>query len=234
MGQLPGWVHTANERRAAKLKAIADGAPILHRPVADSFHTAPGWRQVEFSLSCIPDAEIPWDPRVVKAVWKFDPTFVPCVATWVFAPPGKDSERVIFKRFMLTRHEPNPRTAIVGVNITMPAMPCQGLNFKKPNVLEFPLMFPSNSDFPNEDLPGDYIPFDFPVVEWMKARFKASQRTPGEIAKYMIDTQRDEREARILAQQEEQEERQNDLVRFAEKKLSNLSEVEIKERLLGQ
>ena len=231
--RVPDWVLQADKQRIAELEKARLSATQVVRPVADSFHTAPGWREVAFELTCIPNQAYPWNPEVIKAIWKFDPTLVPIWVNWVFAPPGKDNERVVFGRHVIGRHEASLRSDLEDFPCTMPSMPCQGITFKKPNVLELVLMMPDNSQFPNvSDLPGDFIAFDWPIVEWLRERFKASQNT--QLAKDYINRQRESEEKAKQAMEDDAAYRLRDLQKFVDKKLEQVSEVELRDHILGK
>ena len=232
MSGVHGWIAEAEQKHKAELDRLRSSTtPLIHAP-ADSFHTAPGWREVAFDLTCIPHGVCPWNPEVVKAIWKFDPTFVPMWVNWAFAPPGTDDEVVVFGRHVIGRYEPSLSNAPAEFTVKMPSFPCQGLTFKRPNVLELVLMMPTNTDYPEDpDLPGDYIPFDWPIVEWLRERFKASEAFDH---KDYINSKKVEYDEAAEKRREEEEYRTKDLMKFVNKKLEQVSEVELKEHLLGQ
>jgi hypothetical protein len=233
MSAIPDWVEEADKKNIAELRQLNDAAPALERPVRDSFHTAPGWREVAFELTCSPDPAHPWDPEVVKAIWRFDSGLVPMWVNWVFAPPGDDAGRVVFGRHVLGRYEPHRKGDAPEFRVQMPTMPCQGIKFERPNVLELVLMMPTNTQYPDApDLPGDYIPFNWAIVEWLRERYKASQKGGKEIARDYINAQREATEKAQAARDDEMEYRRKDLEKYVNKKLEQVSEVELKNHFL--
>lgn len=236
MAELPAWLEEATQRQLARLRALEQSSPVLHGEVADSFHTAPGWREVSCELTCVPDPEYPWDPKIVKAIWVFDPTFVPCMMRWAFAPPNDDQERVVFKRFLVARHEPNLRQGAPEFAVEMPAMPCQGIVFKIPNVLEFPWMKPENSEHPDApDLPGDFLPFDWPLVEYLQHRLMLTTQGPqgAELGRHMVRQERDRLQQVAVRIDEERAYRERELARYVGKKLEQASEIEVRDHLMA-
>ena len=233
--KLPEWVAEADRKRVAELNKARLSAPSFQHKVADSFHTAPGWRELSFELTCIPNGQYPWNPEVIKAIWKFDPTLVPMWVNWAFAPPGQDNEVVVFGRHVIGRHEPLLCGEAPEFFVSMPSMPCQGLTFKKPNVLELVLMMPRNSQYPEAaDLPGDFLAFDWPIVEWLRERFKASQKSGQDMARDYINAKREEEDRNRACREDEMAYRMRDLERYVSRKLDQVSEVEIRDHLLGE
>lgn len=232
--KLPAWVEEADRKRISELNRARVSATPLDITIRDSFHTARGWRELSFDLTCVPNGLYPWNPEVIKAIWKFDPTLVPMWVNWSFAPPDKDNEVVTFGRHVIGRHESQLRSDIEDFRVEMPSMPCQGISFKKPNVLELVLMMPTNTEYPDAaDLPGDFIAFDWPIVEWLKERFKASQKSGKDMARDYINSQLEAETKASQAAAEESAYRMKDLEKFVNKKLEQVSEVELREHLLG-
>lgn len=232
MSGVPSWIAEAELQRQAELERLRSSVPTLAHKPADSFHTAPGWRELAFDLTCVPNGLSPWNPEVVKAIWKFDPTFVPMWVNWAFAPPGHDDEAIVFGRHVIGRYDQNLTNQPADFTVEMPSFPCQGITFKRPNVLELVLMMPTNTDYPESpDLPGDYVAFDWPLVEWLRERYKASEAFDH---KDYINRKQVEHEVAAEKRREEEEYRQRDLMKFVNKQLEKVSEVEIKNHLLGQ
>jgi len=161
------------------LASWADGIDIEQVPVApsvlprgrvqlrDSFHTAPGYREIGMFYSCVPDPVYPWDPKVVREIWKFAPDAVPMWVQWVFMSPQEtgNPEIVVFGRHALGRSIKNQRAYLEPFRVHMPTMPCQGLKFDRPNDIWFIHQGLMGQHPKYKDLPGDYLPFDSDLVK---------------------------------------------------------------------
>lgn len=207
-------------------------AATLTLPWRDGRTQAPGYREVGLFFSCVPDVEHPWNPEVVKAIWEFDPAFVPCYLKWVFQAPEDQSthaSEVVFGRHVMARHVEAPVNELDDFDCAMPPMPCQGLTFKKPNVLVSILMQPNNEN----DLPGAYIEFDMQIVSWLRSKFLENQ-TPKEAARNYIENAKmasAQRKEKLLM---DMAARHGDVNKYITKKLGEVSDLEVKQFLLGK
>lgn len=210
-------------QQEARLKAQAEASTI-------EFKERKGWQEKGLYFTCKPNVAHPWNPSVVKAIWEFDPRIVPCWVNWVFLAPPEDAnagQEVVFGRHVLALHIEDPEAEIDDFPCEMPAMPCQGISFKKPNKLVSILMHKNEKN----DLPGDYIEFDWPIVEWLRARFVREQSAK-ELAREYVNSVREGYNRRKAQLADDMEYRRRDLQKFVDSKLANVSEVEIKNYLL--
>jgi hypothetical protein len=134
------------------------------RPVTAK-HMAPGYRTIATIYTCIPDVAHPWDPNVVRAIWRFAPNFVPMWERRVLLPQGAlgDEDAIITGRHALGRVLKNQRGWLPELKVTMPSFPCQGLTFERPNDLAF-VHEDVLEEGQSRDLPGPYLPFDGTIV----------------------------------------------------------------------
>jgi hypothetical protein len=151
-----------------------DGHPLIpqgaqlrattRRPVL-SKHMAPGYRTIKTEYTCIPDVAHPWDPGVMRAIWRFAPNFVPMWERRVLLPTGatSDTDAIITGRHALGRVIRNQRGWLPELRVTMPTMPCQGLMFDQPNDLAF-VHEDELEEGQSRDMPGPYLPFDNTIL----------------------------------------------------------------------
>lgn len=146
---------------------IPQGAQVRSdlRPPVLRKQDAPGYRTLKTEYTCIPDVAHPWDPDVVRAIWKFAPDFVPMWERRVLMPEGAESETeaIILGRHALGRVIRNRRGWLPELRVTMPTMPSQGLTFDRPNDLAF-VHEDELEDGQSRDLPGPYLPFDNTIL----------------------------------------------------------------------
>lgn len=218
----PGQLRKLDKKLDAQLRAEAQAETI-------NFPERQGWVEKGLYFTCKPNVEHPWRPEIIKAIWEFDPNVIPCWVNWVFDAPKEQSDgrqEVVFGRHVIARYVDDPQEDIDEFPCDMPTMPCQGITFKKPNRLVTVLMKKNEQN----DLPGEYIDLDWTIVEWLRASFVREQSTK-ELAKAYVDAARREYNKRKAQLVDEWEYRGRDLKRFVDKKLANVSEVEIKEYL---
>jgi hypothetical protein len=110
----------------------------------------------------------------------------------------------------------------------MPDMPCRGVRFARPNRIW--CIFEGVKDYKNPDLPGAYVPFSWNIFQYVVSCPELSVR---ELKREAIDKKREAEERRKEQRAAEYEYKQRDLDRYADKLLSQMSETEMKERLLG-
>lgn len=101
-------------------------------PLADSFHTAPGWRILGSDFyTCVIPPHMAVDRVTLRRIHEFDPGLIPMVRKQRYLPPGSDTP-VTVSHFALGRHVRNPRNRHVGFYVEMPL----GAKHPRPNVLE--------------------------------------------------------------------------------------------------
>ena len=236
MNKIPGWLLDHQKQvvlRQRKVRERAAAEAALAFPIRDSFAKARGWRMSgQPTFTCIPDSEHPWNPEVIKAIWKFDPTIVPVWAKYVMIRSGDDSstEIEILGRHVVARHVENLVEEAVPFRCDMPTMPCNGLTFKKPNVLLFQVE--ANEGVTIGGI-GPYADFDWEIYDKL-LQTHLGERTAQEVARAM----REAKENRILSAKAKHDEedlgRRKELQTFVDKKLEQVSELELKEHFMGE
>jgi hypothetical protein len=218
------------------LKALQqqpDGGPKLAYKVADSFATAPGYREMDVVYSCVPDPAYPWDPQVMKAIREFAPDAVPMWIQWAFMSPHEtgNPEVVVFGRHALGRTIQNLTSELEPFRCAMPTMPCQGLTFERPNRIWFVHEGAPNQQYP--DLPGSYLPFDGSILDRAKKSAIGFKMSEKEFIEHMkaefIEKAREEKERRRTELENDLEAREKDFAAYADKQFERISEVEASE-----
>lgn len=198
----------------------------------DSFHTAPGYRELAVEYTCIPDSMYPWNPEVMQAIRVFAPDAVPLWVRWVFRTPQdyEDPHDKVFGRHALGRSVDNLESDLEPLTVTMPSMPCQGLTFPKPNRLWF---IHEGEREENIELPGAFLPFDATIYLQAEEAARGFRMTDQEYKAHlrdvMINQPMERREARKRANEDDMEERSKDFHKYADKIIETVSDVEIGE-----
>jgi len=203
----------------------------------DSFHTAPGFREVAVEYTCIPDSMYPWDPFIMKEINRIAPDAVPMWVRWAFRSPEEyeDVGTVVYGRHALGRHVEHLASDIDQFQCPMP----DGVTFKKPNRVWFIHEGPRPTE-KYVDLPGDYLPFDHSIyakaVE-MAEGFKMSLKEyKKELFDQFVHAADRAKTKRRLAIADDMEQRSKDWHKYADKIIERISDVEIDEynRSIGQ
>lgn len=136
----------------------------LKVPIRDSFHKAPGYREIGWLCQVIPDAMYPWDPDAVRRIREFVPDVVPLWVQWIFLSPADTGapKVTVFGRHALGRSV-EQRGWLPPFKVAMPSS-WPGLRFRRPNLFWF-LHEGENRDPRYRDLPGSYLPFDDTIVD---------------------------------------------------------------------
>jgi len=215
---LPGWVGKQLDRLADLQLRQSAPIPIDLGAVPDSPWTAPGWKEVDITYTCVPDSVYPWDPKVLERIHEFDPEAVPIWVRWTFRSPD-NKQLVTFGRHAIGRYRPILTKDVPHLSIeAMPSVP----KMKRPNVIEF-IWMDNNED---DDLPGKYRPFDDRLVFFCRKNY--AQKS---VREYMaqIESWREAYFKNVASMKEDMAYRQKDLDRYVQKKLDQMSEVEMGE-----
>jgi hypothetical protein len=222
-------------KRQQAIKRLAASAPTITAPIRDSFHTAPGYRELSVEYSCIPDPLYPWDPAVLKAIWTFDPRVVPLWVRDVYLSPADtgEPEVVVFGRHGIGITIDNPSTQPTPMPCTMPSMPCQGVSFKAPSTV---ILVWHSGLFgytqQHVDLPGEYMPFDMGLYHYLRASY-LDNATSKDVIYDVVEGQRLRHEKLKQRINEELEYRMKDVGQYADKQLEKVSEQDWAEHLLA-
>lgn len=166
------WVEKARQEHRSYSETLARALPSFSVPIGDSDYTAPGWLFLGEFYSCVPDAEYPWDPAVVRALREFCPDAIPIIirSVWQWSNYGELghlAEPIILKRHGLARSIRDPILPIHNFHCEMPCTPYPGLLIPgrdladcRPNYIE--VNWYDKEIRPHGfDLPGAYLPFDW-------------------------------------------------------------------------
>jgi len=220
-----------------QLKPVLPDPSMLERVYTkkrDSFHTAPGYREIAVEYSCIPDALYPWNPTVMRDILAVAPDAVPMWVRWVFRSPEEyeNPETIVFGRHALGRKVEHLRSDVEPFHCFMPNMPCQGLKFARPNRVWFIHEGPHPED-KYKDLPGDYRPFDHSILETVIEMAEGFKMTEKEYKKHLYDTMieaaRRARAKRKAAIDDDMEMRSRSWHSYADKIIETISDVEMAE-----
>lgn len=216
---------------------VGDGPafPTLHIPVKDSFDSAPGWRDLGTYYTCVPDAQYPWDPVVMKRIQEFAPDAVPLWVQWVFRSPGADSHVEVFGRHALGRVLDKGRTDTYPFRVHMPTMPVLGMTFQKPNNIWF---VHDGAPHPTcKELPGNYLPFDDTILDRARQSAIGMRMTEEEYTAYLkqkfVFGKLEARDARRAAYAKDLLERREHIRAYAQRQYDQISDVEW-EQIRGQ
>lgn len=225
MAVLPGWYRQAYDKHLAKQNALRRAAQAKYKLALDAREgTDVGWQDLGMEFTCVPHEAYPWKPDLVKDLWKVDPSFRPMWVRWVFR---KGDETRVYGFHVLARRVADPHGELAPFPVTMPTMPCQGLSFDQPNYVENYWM----EDDGVGDLPGSYKSFES-LYSFCKAAHK--ERTAAELKEQFITKPKEEADRRLAAARAEHEYKMRDIEKFTNKMLERVSELEMKERLLGE
>ena len=210
--------------------------PALNMKVGDSFSTAPGYRELDVVYTCVPDVAHPWDPKIMKMIWKLAPDAVPLWVQWVFMSPADtgNPEVVVFGRHGLGRCIRNNRVELPEFRCAMPSMPCAGLKFEQPNML----WFIHEGDRPKEkylDLPGEYLGFDHLLLEKVKTMSEGFNMSEAEYKKFLFDEMwakpKAEHDAKMAAYEADMEARADEIAPYIKRQLDAMSEADMHKML---
>lgn len=215
----PGWISRQARRQL--------DAPSISYEVADSFYTAPGWREIGMEYSLVPDVSYPPDPQVTHAIHSFDPGVIPLWVRWIFLSPQDtgNPEIVVFGRHAVGRYVKNLHGGIEPFSMDVPS----NYHGPLPNIIERILQ--GRADPRATDLPGAYKPWDWSLFYELRSDYLEDIKTVKEMA---IDAPRESWLRYKAWMAYENSIRQKAIRDYASRKLENVSEVEAKERFLGK
>lgn len=224
--KLPAWYLKARAKREAKYKKLSGELPKVEFTIPDR---TPGWTELGMEFSCVPDATYPWDVDVVRAIRAIRSDLVPMWCRWVFLSPwDKDSgqEAVVFGRHALGMVDAGLKGQPHSFICDMPEMPCKGISFERPNKIW--CVFTGEKDKRAADLPGAYVPFGWNIYQYVDG---CPELSPKELRRLTIEKKKEEASRRSAAEAAEKAYIKRDMDRYADKVLSNMSEVELMEEM---
>jgi hypothetical protein len=178
------WTEVArqNHLRAQTQLARRVNQSAISVPIGDSAASAPGWLNVGYYYSAVPDVEYPWDPAVVRAFREISDDVVPIMirSVWRWSnyyELGKLGPALVLKRHGIARAVRNA-TTVHEFHCEMPGAPTPGLRIpgrpvddSVPNYIEIVWHDRDRRDL-SFDLPGAYLPFDW---EFFQLHRRAAQ-----------------------------------------------------------
>lgn len=225
---LPGWFRQAEEKnKQKKLAYNAYAQSLVHeRKVRDSASKAPGWRDLGQEISCIPDAIYPWDRDVLRAIREFDPGVVPIWVRWMFQ--HEDGEIIKIGRHGIARRLPKSPTGMSHEELKISGYESFGAQ-PKPHLIEF--IWQGEKDKRGSDLPGAYKPFDWSLYYWMRSNYQT--KSAKQLVQEVVHNPHERSLKEKAKRDEEHDYIKADLEKYVTNKLAQVSEVEMKEHLLG-
>jgi hypothetical protein len=228
MGRKRGdWVDQAIIKRRRNAQALNRRMPTYSMPLRDTATRAPGWLFVGEHYSCIPDAQYPWDPAVVKAIQEFCPDAVPILIkslwqrSWSETSPLDHMQLV---RHGIARCVRDPLMATHQFYCEMPA----NHDGRVPNYIEVNWYDRANRPW-GHDLPGEYLPFDWELYYALRMGYEDSL-SGAELARKLTTPWMEREERRRAFEAEERAYRDRDLLRYYREEPSD---VELKRIMLG-
>jgi len=142
--------------KANAVSVVADAIP-------DSIHTAPGWRILgDDFYTCVPQAHMPIDKTVLRAIHSFDPGLIPMWRKQMFLPPGSVKPMVV-THYALGRRVRDPHGAYALLRVEMP----RDAKHPKPNLLEVILENQDNK----EGGPGSHVKFNMGLYHFLRKQY---------------------------------------------------------------
>lgn len=144
--------------------------------VADSPHTAPGWRVVgEDFYTCVEPVQCPLDPKWVRQVHEFDPGAVFMWRKQQYLPPGA-AQPVTVTHNALGRYVPTPRRELQLFYVEMPDRPTH----QKPN--ELVIVWERFDDcYFQEGGPGAFMPWSDTLTDYLRRDYLKDYKTVQEV-----------------------------------------------------
>lgn len=169
---LPSWVGNQQEARVSY-------------DVADSFHTAPGWRIIGDDVyTCVPPVDRAYDPAMLRWVQSFDPGAIPMWRKQRYLPPDSNRE-VTVTHFCIGRHVAHPRTNLTLFRVEMP----RNATHPAPNELEVVFEM-QDEQLLHHGGPGAYVRPGMFVYHFLRERYNANKKG-SELAKEQLKARAD-------------------------------------------
>ena len=229
------WVEEGRRRARTRMQSLVDSAPALTVPIRDTAESAPGWRFLGETYSCIPDVVYPWDGSVVRAIREFCPDAMPLSIRSVWKSSRLDGEptTMVVVRHGLARYIRDPIGPVHHFDCKMPSTPVPGgVKLRQPNYIE--LNWYDRKVRPwGYDLPGEYLPFDWELYRCLRKAYVDSL-SPDELIDHLVAPHNEEKERQMKHNKEERAYVNRDVQSYIAKKMESVSELEQKEEALRE
>lgn len=224
----PGWLKKAHAKQEAAFERLNAARPTYAIP------KRLGWTYKGVKISAFPAPGYDWNPKVIQAIQRIDPDLQPLWITYIYLSPpedGRDNVQVhTFGRNALGRVNRDPHSQLYSLPVEMPSRTSYSywsFKMQKPNMIEH--IFVGDRDSRAADLPGAYQPLDWEAYYFLASAY--GHHTLAALrSKWMSE---DAYEAQLEKTQEEEAYKVSQVTKFAQKKLEQTSEVELKEYMLG-
>lgn len=224
----PGWLKEAHRRQEAGFDRLNARRPSY------AIQKRKGWTYKGMEVRTFPPPGYDWDPKVVNAIHSIAPDIQPLWITYVYSSPpeeGKDNVRIeTFGRHALGRVNTDPHNKLVPFPIQMPVHTSYsywGYKIQRPNMIEW--IFKGDEDPRAADLPGAYEPFGWATYHFVK-RFYGHHDIKQ--IKQGLHVEEDVYEEALAKRQAEEAYKVDQVAKYTQKKLDQISEVELKEYML--
>ena len=228
---LPAW---ATQRRP-----LPPGVrEALNQEIAIPLRTSPeqirGPREIDIQYSMDPDPGCERDERVTAAIRKFDPNMVPLWGRYTFIIDNLSGTRemVTFGRHVVARHIASPKTPLMPFGIVLGASYTGPI----PNYIELiwdERIF-GKHDPRGRELPGEYLPWGWRLYKFAQEAWNFKQNNSvAKLKEELIVKPQKALAAAAQKRREAQLDINRQLRKDAQKILDKLSEVEVKEYMLG-
>lgn len=188
--------------------------PTYSMPLRDSVTRAPGWLFAGEQYTCVPDAQYPWDPAVVKAIREFCPDAQPILIKSLWQRSWSESsplDTMMLVRHGIARSVRDPIQRPHYFQCEMPSVKT-GVSLTRPNYIEVNWYDRENRPW-GHDLPGSYLPFDWELYHCLRMGYE--DNLSGAQLSAKLTTPHREREARRKAfEADERAYRDRDLLNY--------------------
>lgn len=171
---MPHWTEIArqNHQRAVRALSRQVNSHTISVPVGSGDYDAPGWLHLGNYFSCVPDAQYPWDPAVLRAIRVFCPDAVPILVRSVFQWSNYNELGHLGEPMILVRHGMARAVRDIGIvehpfHCEMPIhappgfrIPGRTLAACRPNQI-WDVWHDKQIRPWSQDMPGLYLPFDW-------------------------------------------------------------------------
>lgn len=223
-------------RYTETMKSLQNVLPSFSVPIADSKHNAPGWICLDYQYYCYQDVTYPWDPAVVRAIREFEPTMVPITvrSTWRKCDYGNlyMNEPVTLVRFGIARVVRDARIPVHKFRCGMPVHHQDALRHDphalaavRPNWIEMNNYADRDNRPYGPDMPGGFLPFDWELYNGLRLGYE-NNRSAAEITKELLAEKAEGDAAAEAFRESENAYIQDDIDRYQEKRLADVSDVE--------
>jgi hypothetical protein len=145
------------------------------------------------------DVQYPWDPAVIKAIRLFDPRVVPLCSVSVYRHPNGGTEKYVRHAIALEVYPLEFREPVM-TNLLAPSYPGSVNYGRRPNVWLKGWAGPQPDTVVT---PGEYWPFDWECLRFLKERFATYDSNATKVIKTMVDAEEEAKQKALDAEDRE-------------------------------